>query len=406
MLVKVGVVGLFVIFGLSDANLLQGNSPRDLQMVHIVMRHGIRTPENTYPNDPHINNTLYPVGWGQLTNAGKLLQYDTGKFLRKRYNDFLGENYWPEQYYCQSTNVDRTKASVELTNAGLWPPSKIQQWGPLDWQPIPVTSLPLEEDNLLHYMVPCEEYERELEKVVKSEEVQKIYRDNEKLIKKLQDLTGKDIKTLADVQDVYSTLQSEKAFNLTLPTWADYFMYKMQYLSDLSFSITSYNDKLRRLKGGPLLKKILNDWKAKKNGTIKPMKRKAFLYGAHDYTIAYLLGALKIFDPQTPGYGVAVLLELSKNQENEFAVQVFFRNDTSLPPYELTIPGCTKICPLEKLVDLTKNVIPGDVKAECKSEDRKYVTNEGGETFKNVTKHNIQVDVKTESKSDKTNYFL
>ncbi|CAH0549762.1 unnamed protein product [Brassicogethes aeneus] len=385
MIVKVGVVGFFIIFRLTVANLLQGDSPRELQMVHIVMRHGIRTPHHTYPNDPHINDTLYPVGWGQLTNAGKLLQYETGKFLRKRYNDFLGENYWPDLYYCQSSDVVRARASGELTNAGLWPPSKIQQWGPLDWQPIPIKSLPKKEDNLLFFITPCEEYDREMEEVVKSKEVQKICRENEKIVKMLQDLTGKDLKTFNDVHDLYSILETKKLFNLTMPAWADKFMYKMKYLSDLNYVILTYNDKLRRLRGGPLLKKILNDWKAKRDGTIEPKKRKAFLYMTHDYNIAYLLGALKIFDPQVPNYGSAVLLELSKNQENEFGVQVFYRNDTSLPPYELTIPGCTKICPLEKLVDLTKNVIPGDVMAECKSGDAKYIPSEGGKKFKNVT---------------------
>ena len=36
------------------------------------MRHGVRTPADTYPTDPHINDTLYPVGWGQLTNVSIL----------------------------------------------------------------------------------------------------------------------------------------------------------------------------------------------------------------------------------------------------------------------------------------------------------------------------------------------
>lgn len=34
-----------------------------------VMRHGIRTPASTYPKDPYINETFYPVGWGQITNV-------------------------------------------------------------------------------------------------------------------------------------------------------------------------------------------------------------------------------------------------------------------------------------------------------------------------------------------------
>lgn len=33
------------------------------------MRHGARTPQSTYPNDPYINETFFPYGWGQLTNV-------------------------------------------------------------------------------------------------------------------------------------------------------------------------------------------------------------------------------------------------------------------------------------------------------------------------------------------------
>lgn len=33
------------------------------------MRHGERTPQDTYPNDPYLNNSMEPYGWGQLTNV-------------------------------------------------------------------------------------------------------------------------------------------------------------------------------------------------------------------------------------------------------------------------------------------------------------------------------------------------
>lgn len=33
------------------------------------MRHGERAPQDTYPNDPYLNNSMEPYGWGQLTNV-------------------------------------------------------------------------------------------------------------------------------------------------------------------------------------------------------------------------------------------------------------------------------------------------------------------------------------------------
>jgi hypothetical protein len=74
--------------------------------------------------------------------------YNLGKFLRERYGKFLGPHYTPDEYYAQSTDSDRTKASVQTINAGLWPPEVKQKWGPIEWQPIPVHSEPLSQDHV------------------------------------------------------------------------------------------------------------------------------------------------------------------------------------------------------------------------------------------------------------------
>jgi len=36
-----------------------------------VFRHGPRTPADTYPRDPYVNETYYPFGWGQVTNVSR-----------------------------------------------------------------------------------------------------------------------------------------------------------------------------------------------------------------------------------------------------------------------------------------------------------------------------------------------
>lgn len=79
---------------------------------------------------------------------GKLVLYQSGLFLRGRYGPFLGALYSPDLYYAEATDVDRTKASLQVVNAGLWPPKGAQKWGPLDWQPIPIHSQPLEQDSV------------------------------------------------------------------------------------------------------------------------------------------------------------------------------------------------------------------------------------------------------------------
>jgi prostatic aicd phosphatase len=73
---------------------------------------------------------------------------------------------------------------------------------------------------------------------------------------------------------------------------------------------------------GPLLKKIISDTKAKAEGTQTPAGRKMFMYAGHDSTISNLLSALKVWDPQFPGYGIMVLIELHHNTETGHHIKV------------------------------------------------------------------------------------
>lgn len=58
-------------------------------------------------------------------------------------------------------------------------------------------------------------------------------------------------------------------------------------------------------------------------GKLKPSERKAFLYGGHDSTIANLLSALNVWEPQVPDYGITVIFEFSRDIiTNNYGVQV------------------------------------------------------------------------------------
>lgn len=95
-----------------------------------------------------------------------------------------------------------------------------------------------------------------------------------------------------------------------------------------SFILNTYNDKLNRLKGGLLLKKIIDDWTSYVNGSIKPEEQKAFLYGGHDSTIVNIMRSLDVWDPQLPDYAITVLLEFSKDTISDvYGVEVFYENN-------------------------------------------------------------------------------
>lgn len=97
--------------------------------------------------------------------AGKMQQFEQGRFLRDRYREFLTEPFSTERVHVQSTDVDRTIMSAQLTLAGLFPPQGSEVWNrELSWQPVPVHYQPLSQDSVsttlthssrLLYTRPC-----------------------------------------------------------------------------------------------------------------------------------------------------------------------------------------------------------------------------------------------------------
>lgn len=75
--------------------------------------------------------------------------------MRKRYNSFLGDYYWAPDVEARSTDYKRTKMSVELVLASLYPPKNEQKWSKVEWQPIPYDYLPLDKDYyFLNWLCP------------------------------------------------------------------------------------------------------------------------------------------------------------------------------------------------------------------------------------------------------------
>lgn len=75
--------------------------------------------------------------------TGKMRAYRVGKILKTRYEDLMGPLYIPNAVYATSTDFDRTKMSLQIVLAGLFPPSELQMWNPeFPWMPIPIHYTP------------------------------------------------------------------------------------------------------------------------------------------------------------------------------------------------------------------------------------------------------------------------
>ncbi|KAM7358490.1 prostatic acid phosphatase-like [Cochliomyia hominivorax] len=178
-----------------------------LKLAHVLFRHGIRTPVNTYKNDPYKNETFYPFGWGHLTSDGKRDLYQMGKWLAKRYVDFIKPYYNPNVIYARSTASPRTLMSMSTVLAAMFPPNNTpMKWNPkLNWQPIPIFSEPLEKDTTLRMLADCKAYEEMRNNIT-------ILEKPEGLFQELTKISGDKVTKPADVNSIFITLWAEQLY--------------------------------------------------------------------------------------------------------------------------------------------------------------------------------------------------
>ncbi|XP_064647454.1 prostatic acid phosphatase-like [Lineus longissimus] len=346
--------------------------PDTLRLVHTIFRHGDRSPTGTYPNDPYNKDIesgkLWPKGLGQLTTIGMNQHHMLGQYFRTRYDGFLPRIYNSKNVVIRSTDVDRTLMSAQSHLSGLYPPVGTDKWDPaLDWQPIPVHTVPVDEDHLLRRDANCPRYRALMDKLLRSPYIQNMEKENKKLFDYLAKNSGMPFVNITNTWQLFDILHIEELYNLTLPKWVTDDVYQRLSVFDvLDFVIMANTTELKRLVGGGglLVKEMLTHWMEVSNGKMdKDMK--FFIYSAHDSTVANLLHTLGVMNGFAPPYASCVIMELHEVQPKQFSVQVSYKNESNHEPYELTIPGCQFSCPLDKVIELSKPVIPLDIAKEC-----------------------------------------
>ncbi|XP_059502334.1 lysosomal acid phosphatase-like [Stegostoma tigrinum] len=178
---------------------------RRLHFVNLVYRHGDRSPIHTFKTDPYKPKD-WPQGFGQLTQVGMRQQYELGQFLRERYKDFLNSSYDRQEIYIRSTDIDRTLMSAEADLAGLYPPHGQQVFlTNLNWQPIPVHTVPTTDDRLQNETKNCWEYKNTMQ-------------DNQDFLKTLAKNTGTPFANMSlfDLWMIYDALFCEVSDKVTM----------------------------------------------------------------------------------------------------------------------------------------------------------------------------------------------
>jgi len=118
----------------------------------------------------------------------------------------------------------------------------------------------------------------------------------------------------------FTLLVFQKNMNLTLPEWCTDDVYqRMQDVVVLEYNIRSYTTQLKRLNGGMLIKKFIDNIK-EKNKHSNP--RKMYVYSGHEVNIAAFARAQNISEPKLPNYGSAFLFEKLRDDSGKLYIKV------------------------------------------------------------------------------------
>ncbi|CAH0553077.1 unnamed protein product [Brassicogethes aeneus] len=333
----------------------------ELVQLSIIFRHGARTTDNFYPNDPHKNLTFYPIGLGGLTPEGKYGEYALGKYFRKYYGQFLGETYSEKDIFVRSTDYIRTRMSAQLVMTGLFPPKYKQTWHPeINWQPIPIDYKLRTADDFLHRRHNCPFFETATEAMDNIIEIKKKYIEpHSELFEFLRKESGLSIKNPYALLQFYFILNTESEMNLTLPKWTNsIFPDKIYKLSVAAYEYQNFIPEVRKINSGYLFKKILQDAETKMTDTENKKSYKALFYSGHEITIGFMLNALGVDQNSIPKYSSALIFELRKKNNSYFIKLRYRKNINDNEPMNLKVPGCDTLCPIEQFKKLYEELLP------------------------------------------------
>lgn len=112
--------------------------------------------------------------------------------------------------------------------------------------------------------------------------------------------------------------------NFPPPDWCtDEILKKLQEIVKLEYEIRSYTPQLKRLNGGPLIKRFIENIKINEK---RDTPRKIYLYGGHEVNIAAVAKALNFSEPEIPAYGSAIIVEKLSNANGEIYIRVIIYN--------------------------------------------------------------------------------
>ncbi|XP_040078116.2 testicular acid phosphatase-like [Ixodes scapularis] len=123
--------------GIADKAMEDDTILPKLDLVFGIFRHGDRAPLMTYPTDTNQNNSLWELGFGELTQRGIKTMLNLGQYLKHRYSKFLKDD--PKATYVRSSPKPRCFNSAAFVLYKLYPAKPPRKFDREKWFPFPIT---------------------------------------------------------------------------------------------------------------------------------------------------------------------------------------------------------------------------------------------------------------------------
>lgn len=233
--------------------------------------------------------------------------------------------------------------SAAANLAGLYPPKETQIWNQkLLWRPVPIHTVPNEEDAVVAMKKECPKYNLLYDELLNSSIFRLVNQRNKLLYDFLSNNTGWNVTEVNQIESLYSILSVEEEYNLTLPAWTrDVFPEKLEFLAALEHASFSFTKPLARLKNGPFFDYIFSYFDSVINNSTA---LKLLMVSGHDNTIASILSAMGVYDYTYPRFTATVIWELKQNK-GQFYINLFYKNNATV--LKLKLFGCEMNCEYE-----------------------------------------------------------
>ncbi|KAJ3426301.1 lysophosphatidic acid phosphatase type [Anaeramoeba flamelloides] len=370
-----------------------GQTERELRFVQVIHRHGDRTPLHRLTKEAvwkcqakiyyapsqsgdnprslsrvyrkeYLGNREYfygNCGKGQLTTIGSEQLRSVGELLRTKYVDqlqFLPDHFDNDLILIKSTDIDRTKQSVQSLMLGLYPLNQTANRNEIQNIIDVCTSDPMSSFISTNWD-RCPRLGQLYKEIFHSEKFEKHEKTIQSLIDRVNSAFGVDNLMKKRLGQISDTMWCRKMHNLSFPDGID-----DQTVDELreqmlyEYSSFHGNQSVYRLNAAHLVQKVVDNIQ---DFFEDKLDKKFIIYSGHDSSIAPFMMSAHFWQKlKYPQYGSHVELETWVDGSEKY-VKVLYNGE------ELLVDGCDDVyCDWETWQIIATSNVPQNWEEECK----------------------------------------